>query len=363
MRRVGGRMPKPEKHRMTLEEAIAAGEVARALAMVASEVRPPRAAAEAGKLAVNGRDVRGETPLHAVVAALVEGRLGISGAVDLVVALRMAGAMVNARECMQRNTPLHAALLGRAPGEVLMALADDAYAAHPPDTLLASGSAYSGIRREWHSTYELHASAANADGKCYLHLAAEINAVELAHYLLDRSERGAVGSGHALDVNSVDHEGSTALHIAALLGRSAIVELLVAHPDIQLDVCDSSGWTPLHMSTVGGHAATVETLLVAGSDLFIRTHEGSSVLDYCADEDDPDACEVYDVMALHAEELGFDLAAEMEAEAAAEEAAEADANAEAEAGWGDEGDEWDDDDGREDQVFVTQARGNEAWRP
>lgn len=49
-----------------------------------------------------------------------------------------------------------------------------------------------------------------------------------------------------VDVNVVDNNQKTALHVAVIENCVEIVKLLLAHPKIKLDLCDHSGKTPLH---------------------------------------------------------------------------------------------------------------------
>lgn len=47
------------------------------------------------------------------------------------------------------------------------------------------------------------------------------------------------------NVNEADILSATPLHRAAAQGRNNIVELLLAHPNINVNACDSTGSTPL----------------------------------------------------------------------------------------------------------------------
>jgi len=69
--------------------------------------------------------------------------------------------------------------------------------------------------------------------------------------VLDASKSGGVGEVKALlrdnpglNINWGDWRQFTALHWAANNGHAEVVKLLLAHPDISVNVTDSDGFTP-----------------------------------------------------------------------------------------------------------------------
>ncbi|KXS17608.1 ankyrin, partial [Gonapodya prolifera JEL478] len=63
-----------------------------------------------------------------------------------------------------------------------------------------------------------------------------------------------------------DHEGRTALHLAALANTPLLVDALCALKSVNLDARDSAGRTPLHWAAVCGHAQLVARMVALGCD-------------------------------------------------------------------------------------------------
>ena len=69
-------------------------------------------------------------------------------------------------------------------------------------------------------------------------------------------------ASEGIQVNSVrDEKGSTALHIAALLGHEKIVQLLLADQRVNVNCRDLGGSTPLHIAAGCGYDELVQLLL------------------------------------------------------------------------------------------------------
>jgi len=68
----------------------------------------------------------------------------------------------------------------------------------------------------------------------------------------------------SLDVNARDKLGHTALH--CIEGSIECAQLLLQLPSIELDVLDGQGQTPLHVAALKGYLRTVEALLERGAD-------------------------------------------------------------------------------------------------
>ena len=64
-----------------------------------------------------------------------------------------------------------------------------------------------------------------------------------------------------IDINAVDDIQNTALHIAAERGHTRMVELLLEHPEVQINIENHMGWTPLCKAAFAGHVEVVRRLL------------------------------------------------------------------------------------------------------
>jgi ankyrin repeat protein len=209
---------------------------------------------------------RGETPLH---------RAAQDGNVQTVQLLLAHGADVNARNMYNGQSPLHLA----AANENVSVLA----------LLLARGA-------------EVDARMALAliptDDVKYLltplHLAVLAGRIEATKLLLAASakvneriqtEENATPLStdmYAGDFNRLTELGSLAdcapLHLAALIGRREVVEILLAQ-GAQVNMVDTSGRTPLHFSLLWNNNVTVaEQLLSYGATVDARDGNGETPL-------------------------------------------------------------------------------------
>jgi ankyrin repeat protein len=107
----------------------------------------------------------------------------------------------------------------------------------------------------------------NLDNSTALHLAAHRGHKAVAELLIIR---GA-------DVNSVDHRDRTPLYKAARSGHEAVTELLIIR-GADVNSVDHYGDMPLHMAARGGHEAVTELLIIRGADVNSVDHHGRTPL-------------------------------------------------------------------------------------
>ncbi|KAL0424301.1 UNVERIFIED_CONTAM: Ankyrin repeat domain-containing protein, chloroplastic [Sesamum radiatum] len=80
------------------------------------------------------------------------------------------------------------------------------------------------------------------------------------------------------DINLVDKDGLTALHLAVIGKREAVISHLLrkgANPEVK----DKEGWTPLHVAMQTRNRDIAKILLVNGADRTRRNQDGNTPLD------------------------------------------------------------------------------------
>lgn len=121
----------------------------------------------------------------------------------------------------------------------------------------------------------------------FLHVAASANRVDLMEVLC---------MGYLdIDVNSVDSDGQTALHVGANHGYIEVVEFLITLGS-DPDLADHNGWTALHYGSNEGHVGAVELLLNCISYVkYAVTKEGKTAFDLAVENGHTD---LYDMLHL-----------------------------------------------------------------
>nr|XP_034977273.1 ankyrin-3-like [Zootoca vivipara] len=79
------------------------------------------------------------------------------------------------------------------------------------------------------------------------------------------------------DINAVNSEDETLLHIAAAHGHIEIIDYLIGK-GAKLEVKDKKGRTPLHRAAERGHGEAVKMLLQSGANMYTLDQEGKSPL-------------------------------------------------------------------------------------
>ncbi len=80
------------------------------------------------------------------------------------------------------------------------------------------------------------------------------------------------------DVNAKDGDGTTPLHLAALMGHKEIVGLLIAKGADVNAKGSKYGITPLLNAAMGGYKETTELLIAEGADVKGKDVNGSTPL-------------------------------------------------------------------------------------
>lgn len=97
--------------------------------------------------------------------------------------------------------------------------------------------------------------------------------------------------GTAMDVNTQDSDGGTALHVAAKNGHiAAAKQLLETYADTNLE--DNSGETALHCASRNGDKAIVELLLSYGANVMKKDTRGWGALDWAVIEGKDDVVQI-----------------------------------------------------------------------
>ncbi|KAG5469629.1 hypothetical protein CUR178_01766 [Leishmania enriettii] len=68
-----------------------------------------------------------------------------------------------------------------------------------------------------------------------------------------------------------DASGNSAVHVAASLGFSSMIEILVRECDCAVDTCNASGLTPSHLAALHGHVDCIRLLRDLGASLLSPT--------------------------------------------------------------------------------------------
>lgn len=80
-----------------------------------------------------------------------------------------------------------------------------------------------------------------------------------------------------MDVNTVNEDNSTGLHLAVKKGNMRLTKLFLARSS-KIDAQDSSGETPLHYAIRMQHTALFQLLVSAGANVNVQNNEGETAL-------------------------------------------------------------------------------------
>ncbi|XP_004247547.1 protein VAPYRIN-LIKE [Solanum lycopersicum] len=121
----------------------------------------------------------------------------------------------------------------------------------------------------------------------FLHYAAATDCVDLMEILC---------LGYAdIDLNSIDSQGRTPLHIAAIHGHVEVIQFLVSVGS-DTDRLDAQGWTPLHFAATQGYVEAVGVLLNHSNFAkYVVTKQGKTAYELAIDKGHS---KLYDVLQL-----------------------------------------------------------------
>lgn len=117
-------------------------------------------------------------------------------------------------------------------------------------------------------------NACNAEGTTALHSAAMYGRSELVPLL--------ICAGAKINIRSTGR-GATPLHLACQNKRTTTASALLDVPDCDVNAQDSRGNTPLHYACVSGSAPLVQLLLKYSPNLQLRNVEGKTPLNEAED--------------------------------------------------------------------------------
>ena len=129
---------------------------------------------------------------------------------------------------------------------------------------------------------KFHVNVTDDHKRTPLHFSAMNGSCELFQFLLD------MGS----DINLKAKDGCNCLHIAADYEHLSLCKRLLENHSFDANMADDDGWTPLHFSARNGNYELFRYFLDRGSDISLKTEDGSNCLQIAADEGHLDFCKI-----------------------------------------------------------------------
>jgi hypothetical protein len=151
----------------------------------------------------------------------------------------------------------------------------------PGDLLSRTALMVASANKRTQVVYDLLSHGADAKlkdnaGRTALHFAAEADSAEIIHQLAARSE-----------LDAVDHDGRTALLLAAQKGNAAAVGALL-DAGASASIAGPNAVTPLHAAVDAVSAPVVRLLLLKNADKTVKNSYGDTPLDLAKRRDDHD---------------------------------------------------------------------------
>ncbi len=129
-----------------------------------------------------------------------------------------------------------------------------------------------------------------------VHLGCKISPANISNTQLDTDLNSRIYSiasiliDKQIDINKKNKDNQAALHIAAAIGHTKLVELLASR-SADLNIQDGVKHTPLHYAAANGHTDTIKTLLHYGADLTAKSISNLLPIDYACYYDNKEATE------------------------------------------------------------------------
>ncbi|KAK2163478.1 hypothetical protein LSH36_79g10001 [Paralvinella palmiformis] len=120
---------------------------------------------------------------------------------------------------------------------------------------------------------KVNINSKNHQGQNILHCAAQNNHVNILHFVHESLE--------GFDIDAVEKEGQTAVHVAASCGQGDVLKKFLLS-GIEVDDRDTKEMTPLHMAAQEGHIDVVTNLLDHGCNINSQNYQGNTALHLAA---------------------------------------------------------------------------------
>ena len=120
--------------------------------------------------------------------------------------------------------------------------------------------------------HKVHLHMTDNDGWTALHCSARSGNCELVAYF---AEMGT-------DIHLKTNDGRNCLHIAALDEHLNLCKMLIDKHKVDVNVADKRGWTAVHFSAQSGNCQLVAYFAEMGTDVHLKTNDGSNCLNIAA---------------------------------------------------------------------------------
>ena len=120
--------------------------------------------------------------------------------------------------------------------------------------------------------HKVHLHMTDNDGWTALHCSARSGNCELVAYFAEI----------LTDIHVKTNDGRNCLHIAALDEHLNLCKMLIDKHNVDVNVADKRGWTAVHFSAQSGNCQLVAYFAEMGTDVHLKTNDGSNCLNIAA---------------------------------------------------------------------------------